>query len=242
MGLGRAELPTSRLSGVRSNHLSYRPALLDVSTSTRLDVQPLLPLPLGSLLGPEVVLVRLVELVVEVVVIVFVEILVVELVLVQLIIEVFVEFLVLFEFSELLVDLVAPALERPGGRRLAGLHCHLRLRFTANDGTYSSDRARFSLRASLRRSVAPSRRLRSRRDDGVTSISSSSSMYSSASSKVIWRGGSKIIISSAAVVRMFVSFFSFVAFTSRSPGRTCSAMIRPSYAGSPGCTNIVPRS
>ena len=25
MGLGRVELPTSRLSGVRSNHLSYRP-------------------------------------------------------------------------------------------------------------------------------------------------------------------------------------------------------------------------
>ena len=27
MGLGRLELPTSRLSGVRSNHLSYRPLL-----------------------------------------------------------------------------------------------------------------------------------------------------------------------------------------------------------------------
>ena len=27
MGLGRLELPTSRLSGVRSNHLSYKPAL-----------------------------------------------------------------------------------------------------------------------------------------------------------------------------------------------------------------------
>ena len=25
VGLGRVELPTSRLSGVRSNHLSYRP-------------------------------------------------------------------------------------------------------------------------------------------------------------------------------------------------------------------------
>ena len=25
MGLGRVELPTSRVSGVRSNHLSYRP-------------------------------------------------------------------------------------------------------------------------------------------------------------------------------------------------------------------------
>jgi hypothetical protein len=28
MGLGRFELPTSRLSGVRSNQLSYRPSLL----------------------------------------------------------------------------------------------------------------------------------------------------------------------------------------------------------------------
>ena len=28
MGLGRVELPTSRLSGVRSNHLSYRPGEL----------------------------------------------------------------------------------------------------------------------------------------------------------------------------------------------------------------------
>ena len=28
MGLSRVELPTSRLSGVRSNHLSYRPALI----------------------------------------------------------------------------------------------------------------------------------------------------------------------------------------------------------------------
>jgi hypothetical protein len=28
MGLGGVEPPTSRLSGVRSNHLSYRPALL----------------------------------------------------------------------------------------------------------------------------------------------------------------------------------------------------------------------
>ena len=27
VGLGRLELPTSRLSGVRSNHLSYKPAV-----------------------------------------------------------------------------------------------------------------------------------------------------------------------------------------------------------------------
>src|SRR5712664_2466246 len=83
----------------------------------------LLPLSLRSLLGPELVLFPLVELIVEVVVVVFVEILIVELVFIQIIIEVFVEFLVLFEFSELLVDVVAPALERPVRRRLAGQHC-----------------------------------------------------------------------------------------------------------------------
>src|SRR6266849_1792649 len=83
----------------------------------------LLPFSLRSLLGPEVVLFPLVELVVEIVVIVLVQIVFVEIVLVQLIIEVFVEFLVLFEFSELLVDVVAPALERPVRRRLAGQHC-----------------------------------------------------------------------------------------------------------------------
>ena len=30
VGLGRVELPTSRLSGVRSNHLSYRPDALSL--------------------------------------------------------------------------------------------------------------------------------------------------------------------------------------------------------------------
>ena len=30
VGLGRLELPTSRLSGVRSNHLSYRPFSLAI--------------------------------------------------------------------------------------------------------------------------------------------------------------------------------------------------------------------
>ena len=79
-------------------------------------------------------------------------------------------------------------------------------------------------------------------DDGVTSISSSSSMYSSASSKVICRGGSRMIISSDAVVRMFVSFFSLEGFTSMSSVRTFSPTIIPSYTGSPGLTNIVPRS
>jgi hypothetical protein len=37
VGLGRLELPTSRLSGVRSNHLSYRPdnVLKDSALETR---------------------------------------------------------------------------------------------------------------------------------------------------------------------------------------------------------------
>jgi hypothetical protein len=35
VGLGRLELPTSRLSGVRSNHLSYRPERLENSCATR---------------------------------------------------------------------------------------------------------------------------------------------------------------------------------------------------------------
>ena len=35
VGLGRIELPTSRLSGVRSNHLSYRPyGLLLIQTES----------------------------------------------------------------------------------------------------------------------------------------------------------------------------------------------------------------
>ena len=41
MGLGRVELPTSRLSGVRSNHLSYRPCKrLAILSICRTPVQP----------------------------------------------------------------------------------------------------------------------------------------------------------------------------------------------------------
>ena len=36
VGLGRLELPTSPLSGVRSNQLSYKPALFSVSKLTKL--------------------------------------------------------------------------------------------------------------------------------------------------------------------------------------------------------------
>ena len=42
--------------------------------------------------------------------------------------------------------------------------------------------------------------------------------------------------------RMFVSFFSFVGFTSMSPGREFSPTIIPSYTASPGATNSVDRS
>ena len=43
MGLGRLELPTSRLSGVRSNHLSYRPQtgyrIIESVTKSRLGIR-----------------------------------------------------------------------------------------------------------------------------------------------------------------------------------------------------------
>jgi hypothetical protein len=35
VGLGRIELPTSRLSGVRSSHLSYRPSRFETGTGQR---------------------------------------------------------------------------------------------------------------------------------------------------------------------------------------------------------------
>src|SRR2546425_452256 len=220
--------------------------------------RPSLPVPARSrsLLRPELIVFLVVELVVQVVVLVeIVQVLLFKLVLVQLVVEVLVQVLVLFEVSELLfAETVAATLERPV-RRLTGQHCHPQLGFrllferAAPDSRSrydsSTDRA---FRASLRRSVAPSACLRSRMDDGVTSISSSSSMcssssmYSSASSSVTCRGGSRMIISSDAVVRMFVSFFSLDGFTSISPTRAFSPTTMPSYTGSPGLTNIVPRS
>jgi hypothetical protein len=51
-----------------------------------------------------------------------------------------------------------------------------------------------------------------------------------------------MMFSSDAVVRMLVSFFSFVTLTSRSPGREFSPAIIPSYTRSPGFTNIWARS
>ena len=61
--------------------------------------------------------------------------------------------------------------------------------------------------------------LRSRTLAGVTSMHSSSRMNSSACSSDIGRGGIRRTSSSAVDERMFVSFFSFVALTSRSSAR-----------------------
>ena len=43
VGLGRLELPTSPLSGVRSNHLSYRPKCLDSTVVEPVGIEPTTP-------------------------------------------------------------------------------------------------------------------------------------------------------------------------------------------------------
>src|SRR6185503_15741620 len=58
--------------------------------------------------------------------------------------------------------------------------------------------------------------LRRRMSDGVTSTHSSSRMYSSAWSSESPRGGISRTVESADGARVLVSFFSFVALTSRS--------------------------
>src|SRR5579859_955245 len=83
------------------------------------------PLPPRPLLRLEFVVLVIIELVVEVVVVVEVfPVLVVRIVLVQLVVEVFVQVLILFEFLELFVDVVAATLERPLHRRCHGQHRH----------------------------------------------------------------------------------------------------------------------
>ena len=82
--------------------------------------------------------------------------------------------------------------------------------------------------------LASRMRLRSRMASGVTSMSSSSSMNSSASSSVSCRGGSSLMFSSDDVVRMFVSFFSLLTFTSMSSVRTFSPTIMPAVDGVAG--------
>ena len=69
---------------------------------------------------------------------------------------------------------------------------------------------------------------RSRTCSGVTSTHSSLLMNSSACSNDSGRGGISRTSSSAVDERMFVSFFSFVGFTSRSSARAFSPTITPS--------------
>src|SRR5215213_2821868 len=92
------------------------------------------------------------------------------------------------------------------------------------------------------RMFAASTRFRKRILCGVTSTSSSSAINSSACSNDNSFGGTSRIASSAVEARMFVSFFSFIAFTSRSTVRAFSPTIIPSYTFVPGLTNSVPRS
>src|SRR6266571_1994775 len=122
MGPGGVEPPTSRLSGVRSNHLSYRP-------------RSSLPIAAGGLLRLELLVLVVVEFVVQVVVIVeVVEVLLVAIVFVELVVEIVVELFVLLELLELFVVVtVAAALERPVHRRHTGEHRYLRLRLSPND-------------------------------------------------------------------------------------------------------------
>src|SRR5207244_1709352 len=134
---------------------------------------------------PELLVLVVVELVVQFVVLVeIVQVLLIKLVLIQLVVEVFVQVLVFLEVSELLfVETAATTLERPV-RRLTRQHCHPQLTLwlvnELPDAALYDSSADRAFRASLRRSVAPSARLRSRLDDGVTSIHASSSTYSSA--------------------------------------------------------------
>ena len=90
--------------------------------------------------------------------------------------------------------------------------------------------------AAVWRFWAESSSFRSRTFVGVTSTHSSSLTNSSACSSDIGRGGIKRTSSSAEEERVFESFFSFVALTSRSPARAFSPTIMPSYTSTPGRT------
>ena len=96
----------------------------------------------------------------------------------------------------------------------------------------SAARGRQGLRLLARRALPRSKR-RARpcagaRSSGVTSTHSSSRMNSSACSSDSGRGGIRRTSSSAVDERMFVSFFSLVALTSRSSARAFSPTIMPS--------------
>src|SRR3954452_7876391 len=80
----------------------------------------------------------------------------------------------------------------------------------------------------LPRSVWSSTTLRMRTVAGVTSTHSSSAQNSSACSRLRMRGGTRRSSSSEVDLRMLVSFFSLVMFTSMSSGREFSPTIMPS--------------
>src|SRR5436190_4601360 len=82
--------------------------------------------------------------------------------------------------------------------------------------------------AAVCRFCAESSTFRSRMLFGVTSTHSSSRISSSACSSESGRGGIRRTVSSELAARMFVSFFSLVAFTSRSLARAFSPTIMPS--------------
>src|SRR5687767_3032325 len=82
--------------------------------------------------------------------------------------------------------------------------------------------------AAVCRRCADSSTLRRRTFWGVTSTHSSSRISSSACSSERTRAGISRTSSSAEAARMFVSFFSFVALTSRSSARAFSPTIIPS--------------
>src|SRR5262245_5480595 len=118
------------------------------------------------------------------------------------------------------------------GRQLRPSQLHLRLvvRWVGarHAGAQTGARPRALRLAAVCRFCAESSILRSRMSDGVTSTHSSSRMYSSAWSSESHRGGISRTVESAEGARVFVSFFSFVALTSRSSTRAFSPTIIPS--------------
>src|SRR3970282_555045 len=97
-------------------------------------------------------------------------------------------------------------------------------------------------RSARRRSCSCRWRLRRRIDFGVISTRSSSVMNSTAYSSVRPIGGTRSIASSLPEARILVSCLVRIGFTTRSLSRLWIPTIIPSYTGSPGLTNMRPRS
>src|SRR5438105_6556589 len=97
-------------------------------------------------------------------------------------------------------------------------------------------------RSARRRSCSLRWRLRRRMDFGVISTSSSSPMNSTAYSSVSPIGGVSRMASSLPLARMLVSCLVRIGLTTRSLSRLWMPTIMPSYTGSPGLTNMRPRS